>query len=321
MLSNVLSNAAIFTQAHPLEVSEYASRHVGHHVLEFADRVRRRAHSSRLNYRDFAGLGLSSISYGDRVNVRCLESREIYHFQLVTRGECRWRLQGKNVRLLAGQALMVNPDDQVSLTYSADCEKIIVTVPQAMINEMCLGQTGSLPRGGVKFSSDVIDLNESSCLLRLLDALLAEANDSELGLEQLQRPYREILIRKLLQQFNSNVPTGRDLPANDRGLFHLLAYIEAHIRDDLSVEELAQVGNVSVRTVYNLFAKSFNVTPKLFIKQAKLKSLREELVSGKAVRNVTEVALNYGFTHLGRFSADYRKMFGELPSETLRRRC
>lgn len=157
--------------------------------------------------------------------------------------------------------------------------------------------------------------------MRLLDALLAEANDSELGLEQLQRPYREILIRKLLQQFNSNVPTGRDLPANDRGLFHLLAYIEAHIRDDLSVEELAQVGNVSVRTVYNLFAKSFNVTPKLFIKQAKLKSLREELVRGKAVRNVTEVALNYGFTHLGRFSADYRKMFGELPSETLRRRC
>jgi transcriptional regulator, AraC family len=62
------------------------------------------------------------------------------------------------------------------------------------------------------------------------------------------------------------------------------------------------------------------VTPKLFIKQSKLKSLREELVSGKAVRNVTEVALDYGFTHLGRFSSDYRKMFGELPSETLRRK-
>lgn len=62
------------------------------------------------------------------------------------------------------------------------------------------------------------------------------------------------------------------------------------------------------------------MTPKLFIKQSKLKSLREELVSGKAVRNVTEVALDYGFTHLGRFSSDYRKMFGELPSETLRRK-
>jgi transcriptional regulator GlxA family with amidase domain len=163
-------------------------------------------------------------------------------------------------------------------------------------------------------------LNKSLGFLKLLEALLLEANETELDLSHLQLPYRDILIRKLLQQFDSNAASGRDLHANDRSFSHLLAYVEANIRDDLSVEELAQVGNVSVRTVYNLFAKYFNVTPKLFIKQTKLKSLREELANGKAVRNVTEVALDHGFTHLGRFSSDYRKMFGELPSETLRRR-
>jgi len=321
MLSNVLINSVIFAQADPLEVSEYFKRHVGHHMLEPADRVRSLTQAAYLNYRDFAGLGLSLIRYGDQVNIRCSEPREIYHFQLVVRGECCWRFQDKHIRMLPGQALMVNASEQVSLTYSADCEKVIIAVPQALINEICLDQAGSLPREGVMFSSDIINLSESTCLMKLLDALLTEADGSELlGPEHVERPYREILIRKLLQQFSSNVASERDLHANDCSFSSLLAYIEANIRADLSIEELAQVGNVSTRTVYNLFAKYFSVTPKLFIKQAKLQSLRKELAGGKAIRNVTEGALNYGFTHLGRFSSDYRKMFGELPSETLQRR-
>ncbi|MCK5375915.1 MAG: helix-turn-helix domain-containing protein, partial [Acidobacteria bacterium] len=32
---------------------------------------------------------------------------------------------------------------------------------------------------------------------------------------------------------------------------------------------------------------------------------------------VTDVANNWGFWHMGQFAADYRKMFGELPSQTL----
>jgi AraC-like DNA-binding protein len=320
MFANVLSNAVIFDQAHPLEVSEYVNRHVGHHKLEFTDRVRSRTPASRLNYRDFAGLGLSSISYGDQVDVRCPELQGIYHFQVVTRGECHWRFHDESLRLLRGQALMMNPGEKMDLTYSADCEKVIVKVPEELVKEVCLDQAGLVPRSGVRFERRVIELEQSLGFMRLLDALLLEANETELDLSHLQLPYRDILIRKLLQQFDSNAASGRDLHANDRSFSHLLAYVEANIRDDLSVEELAQVGNVSVRTVYNLFAKYFNVTPKLFIKQTKLKSLREELANGKAVRNVTEVALDHGFTHLGRFSSDYRKMFGELPSETLRRR-
>ncbi|MGE6473330.1 helix-turn-helix domain-containing protein [Serratia proteamaculans] len=38
------------------------------------------------------------------------------------------------------------------------------------------------------------------------------------------------------------------------------------------------------------------------------------------VRNVTELAMDFGFLHLGRFSENYRKQFGELPSDTLKRR-
>jgi hypothetical protein len=37
------------------------------------------------------------------------------------------------------------------------------------------------------------------------------------------------------------------------------------------------------------------------------------------VVTVTEIATNFGFAELGRFSVEYRKVFGESPSVTLRR--
>ncbi|MCP4061201.1 MAG: AraC family transcriptional regulator [Pseudoalteromonas sp.] len=320
-LLSVLSNSVIFAQADPFEVSEYLKCHVGHHVLEPADSTCNRTQAAFLNHRNFADCNVSFISYGEQVNIRCFEPRDVYHFQFVVRGECRWRFQDKNIRMLPGQALMVNAHDEVSLSYSDDCEKVIIAVPQALINEICFDKEGSLSLERIIFSSEIIDLSGSICFMKLLDALLTEAEDSELlGLEHVERLYCEILIRKLLQQFSNNATSKRDLHTIARSYSKILAYIEANIRADLSVEELAQVGNVSKRTIYNLFAKYSSMTPKLFIKKAKLRSLHKELTGGKAIRNVTEVALNYGFTHLGRFSSDYRKMFGELPSETFRRR-
>jgi len=44
-----------------------------------------------------------------------------------------------------------------------------------------------------------------------------------------------------------------------------------------------------------------------------------ELKQDDRVRNVTEVALKYGFTNLGRFSAQYKEYIGELPSQTFRK--
>jgi transcriptional regulator GlxA family with amidase domain len=33
--------------------------------------------------------------------------------------------------------------------------------------------------------------------------------------------------------------------------------------------------------------------------------------------NVAQVAMEYGFANLGRFSGDYRQLFDEYPSQTL----
>jgi AraC-like DNA-binding protein len=53
------------------------------------------------------------------------------------------------------------------------------------------------------------------------------------------------------------------------------------------------------------------------MRQRKLERVHAELQLATA--RSTEVALNHGFLHLGRFSEAYRKRFGELPSQTWQR--
>ncbi|MNF01178.1 DNA-binding transcriptional activator FeaR [compost metagenome] len=78
---------------------------------------------------------------------------------------------------------------------------------------------------------------------------------------------------------------------------------------------------MSLRSLYGLFERHVRVTPKQYIRNLKLERIHASLSDPCCnVRNVTELALDYGFLHLGRFSEAYRQQFGELPSETFKRR-
>jgi len=78
---------------------------------------------------------------------------------------------------------------------------------------------------------------------------------------------------------------------------------------------------MSLRSLYGLFERNAGVTPKNYQRQKRLERINACLSDPTCnVRNITEVAMDYGFLHLGRFSDSYRKQFGELPSDTLKRR-
>jgi AraC-like DNA-binding protein len=57
-----------------------------------------------------------------------------------------------------------------------------------------------------------------------------------------------------------------------------------------------------------------------YLRTVRMHASREELRRNECERSIAEVALGCGFTHLGRFSVDYRHSFGETPSQTRNRR-
>ena len=97
-------------------------------------------------------------------------------------------------------------------------------------------------------------------------------------------------------------------------------YIEDHYRETFQMEDLCRYTGVSLRTLQRSFLAYFQMSPFEYIKARRLNASRQALVVAEPSRDqVSRIAVDNGFTHLGRFSVDYRELFGESPRETLTR--
>lgn len=81
--------------------------------------------------------------------------------------------------------------------------------------------------------------------------------------------------------------------------------------------ELARQLKVSRRTLELAFQQVIGVSPGRFILTQRLNRVRKALDSDEG--GVIEVAMTAGFEHPSRFSGQYKRLFGELPSRTLQR--
>jgi AraC family ethanolamine operon transcriptional activator len=96
-------------------------------------------------------------------------------------------------------------------------------------------------------------------------------------------------------------------------------FVDQHDGEHLSVEQLAVAAGVSERTLRDAFQQYFGVAPVRYLNRRTLHQVRAALKSADPSRaTVTEIATQFGVWQFGRFARDYRFLFREFPSETLR---
>ena len=84
--------------------------------------------------------------------------------------------------------------------------------------------------------------------------------------------------------------------------------------------ELCAASGVKLRTLHHSFEQVYGVPPIAYHRFRRLKLAHDQLERGDpAVLTVAQIAASWGFTHLGRFAADYKAVFGDAPSTALAR--
>ena len=95
-------------------------------------------------------------------------------------------------------------------------------------------------------------------------------------------------------------------------------YIEDNYAEAVHMADLCRVTGVGSRTVQRSFREYFDITVSNYLRTVRLDSARRQLASAnREETSVTRIAMDSGYEHLGRFSVDFHRRFGQLPRNVL----
>lgn len=98
------------------------------------------------------------------------------------------------------------------------------------------------------------------------------------------------------------------------------SYMRQHLDATVTLLELSQMVRMRSRSLINAFEAVTGYSPMDYLKRLRLSGARRALQRAKQLPiRIIDVAADWGFWHMGHFTASYRSMFGETPSQTLRR--
>jgi AraC-like DNA-binding protein len=105
-----------------------------------------------------------------------------------------------------------------------------------------------------------------------------------------------------------------------RALQRALDYIKTRPREPIGVAELCGVVGCNERTLRRAFLERFGLATRDYLQTLRLNGAFHALCEADPpTARVAEVARAWGFWHLGEFAGHYRDLFGERPSQTLKR--
>jgi AraC-like DNA-binding protein len=158
------------------------------------------------------------------------------------------------------------------------------------------------------------------------------ALEARLGAEH--TPGWEASYRTELRDLEAEVAAllaGPDNPPRDRlaeaprnrslVLRKAIDHLRARSYGRVALAELCEAAGASSRTLRRAFREALGMGPRAFATCVRLTMLRRALLSSEPdPGTLTRLAMERGFHHIGQLGVDYRRVYGETLSATLRRR-
>ena len=283
--------------------------------------------SMQLDAAEMGPITMGWLSYNTEVKIETGNLDDAYHVNLPVTGQLKTGSGADRVIATPSRAAIYRADrGSVLQGWGGDAGRMLaVKIDRRAVDEQLELLLGRPVRDPIAFDL-ALDITSGHgqqwwAVLHTLADQLRNA-DSLYRHPLLVAPLTQSVIVALLlasqHDYSEQLAAAVD-PAAPAAVEHAKQYIEAHADEPLTALEIAGAVGVSLRALQHGFQTSLETTPMRYLRDLRLRKVRAELLAADPEQiGVAEIAYRWGFNHLGRFAGQYRKMFGENPSDALR---
>nr|WP_295958220.1 AraC family transcriptional regulator [Rhodoferax sp.] len=256
-------------------------------------------------------LQIFMLQYGAEVEIRPRPFGDFVLVHLSLAGTADIESDGRRVHLRPGAAAILAPRRNLHMRWQQGARQFILKVPQALLSG------GGFSCQPVQQLSDMQGLQWQFLMQSLLHVTNLPSDNAahSVWVDHLERNVALFLSSRpgtpAAPETLADTACGSDLQRLDK----LESYMRSRLCAPIALEDLARAAGISVRSLTMLCQRRHAQSPMVLLRNMRLDAVNARLTAQPGAA-VTDIAFEYGFGHLGRFSQYYAKRFGELPRHT-----
>jgi AraC-like DNA-binding protein len=274
----------------------------------------------------FRDITMGYLDFVAAIEISASRLHDDYLVLMPMNGSSRTVNEGRTVEATSITAVSPTPGTAMTMSFRPHSPHLLISIPHDILEAHLARLLGRSLHQRLRFDL-ALDMSPDSAnrwnsAIQLLHTELFHDNSllhHGIGTGSLE----EFVMSALLFVHNSNFSAALARPERlpgRRAIRIARDFIDSRLSESITISDIAAAAQISVRSLQEGFRSELRCSPTMYIRDGRLDRVRVELADAALTDGVTvtDVAVKWGFCHLGRFASVYKQRFGESPSQTLR---
>ena len=266
--------------------------------------------NSKNSFRKFPELGnleLQKATYRD--HSFSPHFHEEYGIGIIIKGSQQKHYRGSKHIIRAGQICVMNPGEvhfahpvtQEGWTYR------MIYANAALFKEISADMNGRM--GGYPYFPNLVI--EDTCLFKMILSLHLILERPDTSLLEKESIFLSVM-EHLLQKYADVKPQSSTLKPSGKHIKKVKEYLDQNYEEDISLEMLSELTEISPFYLLRLFKKEVGSTPHIYLTQRRINKAKQFLSSGDSL---SDVAYKTGFADQSHFTNRFKNIVGITPGQ------